>query len=55
LQRRIKIFNRRKKQVGFFKELEQLKKSFKNGLVLVGESLDIKIMYQNIQNMVIID
>jgi hypothetical protein len=41
--------------MGFFKELVQLVKSFKNSLVLVGESLDIKIMYQNIQNMVIID
>jgi hypothetical protein len=41
--------------MGFFKELVQLEKSFKNSLVFVGESLDIKIMCQNIQNMVIID
>jgi hypothetical protein len=32
-----------------------MEKSFKNVLVLVGESLDIKIMYKNIQNMVIVD
>jgi hypothetical protein len=52
----MKFFNRRKKQGGIFKkELVQLKNSFNNGLVPVGESLDIKIMYQNIQNMVIID
>jgi len=41
--------------MGFFKELVQLEKSFKNSLVLVDESLDIKIMCQNIQNMVIIN
>lgn len=52
----MKIFSRRTKKSGFlFQELVQLEKSFKNGLVLVGESLDIKIMYQNIQNKLIID